>query len=1807
MLPVYFFTTLPPSAWAATSDDNPPGNPPGPVLTPENVHVNKHGPRVTTYAGVQISAMPTDSDITYSHAFREPLVPVGGKTSSSENQSLGAAIKTYLQRKDDENVSALTDFLDQYSNSAWRASLDLNLAEVFFRTGNFSKALDAWQDAWDRTQNLNDTTGQQIANLAVGKLAEMKARIGRTDELDALYKQIKGRSMSGVAAQLLVQARSGLWLMQNRPQDAFRCGPSALQELSLATKGKIDHPEIIKQSRSTPQGIALSDVQALAAKIDMPMQMAKRTAGATFIVPAVIHWKLGHYAALVGQRDGKYIVHDTTFGGAQFLISAQALEQETSGYFLVPTGALPTGWTSVGKQEGNKVMGRGNPGDDDPTCLSANDSDSGDGDCGAGGTGLSVLDPNADGMGDPITDPDSTNSSGDNNGDNGQPPLDMTVSAVKAMLVSLSLMDTPVGYVPPLGPAMHFTVHYSQREFAQPATFTYANLGPNWTFTYLSYVMPGSGTASVYVRGGGVETYYYDSSIGGYDPNQVSQAVLTQVNSTTWQRTLPGGEIETFGQPSGSGEFFLSKITDPHGNSLTLSYDSHLRLVSLTDAIGQVTTVTYVSNTVGNAEYYNIAQVTDPFGRSAQFAYDGSGRLQKITDIIGITSQFSYSGATTFVNSLTTPYGVTSFAFGDISTDPSLGTTRWLNTTYPDGNTTRTEYNENQYPSGVNTSTGADTVGIPYGMYSGSGINGYMEFRNTYYWDKQAMKTYPGNYTQAEVTHWMHTSDINTCSDIQESLKKVDQNRIWYAYSGEISSIQASNTMIAKPTQKGRVLGTGTPSSSNSQIDQYQYNAIGKVTKQTDPLGRETDYAYAANNMDLLTVKQKNGSGYDLLATYTYNSQHEVLTVTDASGQTTTNTYYPNGELHTTANALGQTTTCAYTNGYLSSVTGPVSGSTTSFTYDGYGRVRTTTDSQGYTTTFNYDVMDRPTFVIYPDGTTSEINYVNLDATYAKDRLGRWTRTLYNAIRQPVTVMDSMGNATVTNWSLSAGPLSIVDPSGHMTQWTYDNQNRVTRKTYPDSNYEQIAYESTTSRVLNTTDANGSVATPAYNLDNTVASVSYTAGSGVVSTPTVSYTYNSVYPRVSTMTDGTGTTTYNYNAVTGTVGSNMLGSVAVPVPMNSSTYATISITSYDQLGRVLSEKVNDSAITGQGLSDSVSSFTYDTLGRVTNVSNPLSGSGSFVYAYLNNTGRVASVTNPNGQSTVYTYQDSTTPNEPRLSEIKNLSTTSAVISKFDYGYDAQSQITSWTQTTPATTDPQNWAMQYDNEGKLLNVNDTDTVTGVAQNQYAYTYDAAGNRTSEQIDGNSVTSSYNTNNQLSSQNQSGSWSLAFAGSLNKPGTVTVGGNAAVMSNGQTNFRGTASVTPSNSVTNNVPIVATNLNGYATTNTFHVLVPTAASPTFAYDHEGNLLTDGTRTFAYDAKNEMTSIVYSAGPYSGTHTEFTYNGLGQRVAIVERTGTTVGSGTITSTKQYVAGEERNASNNVTKRYFAQGEQRISGSTATSYFYTFDHLGSIREVINSSGTIQAEYAYDPYGRRTQVSGSFVCDFGFTGHYWHVTSSLYLSPTRAYDPNLGRWISRDPSGEGAGLNLYAYCANSPINLTDPTGLDPDFDSQEEQLSRMEEMLASSGCMDSVPFGLELADNPYNGGSGDGGLAGFGNDLLTNAGSALGVAALSGVAKADALVSQLDTALALAEAAGDGEAVDKILDILKTLATDDPDASDAQRILDHLNEVLTNHGLPEVPDIDPNKPVTDQINHIINQYAPVPVVPEQPATPPAKP
>ena len=109
-----------------------------------------------------------------------------------------------------------------------------------------------------------------------------------------------------------------------------------------------------------------------------------------------------------------------------------------------------------------------------------------------------------------------------------------------------------------------------------------------------------------------------------------------------------------------------------------------------------------------------------------------------------------------------------------------------------------------------------------------------------------------------------------------------------------------------------------------------------------------------------------------------------------------------------------------------------------------------------------------------------------------------------------------------------------------------------------------------------------------------------------------------------------------------------------------------------------------------------------------------------------------------------------------------------------------------------------------------------------------------------------------------------------------------------------------------------------------------------------------------------------------------------------------------------------------------------------AEGYYYTRDHLGSVRELMSSTGTIVSRLNYDPYGNASVVSGTVVPDFQYAGMYLHATSGLNFTLFRAYDPTTARWLSRDPlpdAERSQGPNLYEYVSNDPVDTTDPLGL----------------------------------------------------------------------------------------------------------------------------------------------------------------------------
>ena len=108
--------------------------------------------------------------------------------------------------------------------------------------------------------------------------------------------------------------------------------------------------------------------------------------------------------------------------------------------------------------------------------------------------------------------------------------------------------------------------------------------------------------------------------------------------------------------------------------------------------------------------------------------------------------------------------------------------------------------------------------------------------------------------------------------------------------------------------------------------------------------------------------------------------------------------------------------------------------------------------------------------------------------------------------------------------------------------------------------------------------------------------------------------------------------------------------------------------------------------------------------------------------------------------------------------------------------------------------------------------------------------------------------------------------------------------------------------------------------------------------------------------------------------------------------------------------------------------------------YFYITDRLGNVRVVIDADGVAQNSYSYTPFGQ--YLANNYVENvynpLKFTGQWYDEEIGQYYLRARQYDPELMRFISRDPVRgkyeQPLTLHPYLYCVNAPTQFVDPTG-----------------------------------------------------------------------------------------------------------------------------------------------------------------------------
>ncbi len=641
---------------------------------------------------------------------------------------------------------------------------------------------------------------------------------------------------------------------------------------------------------------------------------------------------------------------------------------------------------------------------------------------------------------------------------------------------------------------------------------------------------------------------------------------------------------------------------------------------------------------------------------------------------------------------------------------------------------------------------------------------------------------------------------------------------------------------------------------------------------------------------------------------------------------------------------------------FLQSVSSPDGASYIETEFDTWGRPYRVTnpyragETKHWTTT-RFDALGRPIMVIPPDGSdiTNRTTYsysgntvTVTDPTDKKrksetDALGRLVK---------VTEPDANGvlNVDTTYEYTLLDALATVTQGVQGRTYSYDDLGRLLNARTPETNQQPVSYQyNDFGLVTQRTDARGVITNYDYDTLNRLRQVSYNVGStGVPATATVVYTYGTNATqnnngRLLTMTDGLGSETYS----------------------------------------------------------------YDVLGRVTQVQKVISGTAyTTIYAY-NLAGELTSITYPSGRVVQQSYDVA-----GRLCAVGASGSSCSAGPRYtqDFSYNPAGQVTAFSYGNGVIA-----SLGYSPERlQVVTLSYAKGLTNLLNLTYGYTQNGGNNGQITGITdvveaGRTTTYTYDALYRLKTAVSAGSanypqWGLSWT--YDRYGNRTA----------QTVTAGSA---PSNALT--VDPVTNRITG----------------PGFSYDANGNMTADGLNSLTYDAENRVVSL-------NGGATTHSYDGNGLRVKKIAGSTTTVyifsGTNVIA---EYVNGA---APASPSREYIHSGGQLLAtleGGTTT--YHQRDHL-SVRVTTDAAGTKIGEGGHYPFGdAQAWYETGTTTKWKFTSYERDGESLNDYAMARYYANRLGRFHSPDllasPIADPQSLNRYAYVGNDPVNFVDPLGL----------------------------------------------------------------------------------------------------------------------------------------------------------------------------
>ncbi|MBA4710205.1 RHS repeat-associated core domain-containing protein [Aquitalea aquatica] len=679
--------------------------------------------------------------------------------------------------------------------------------------------------------------------------------------------------------------------------------------------------------------------------------------------------------------------------------------------------------------------------------------------------------------------------------------------------------------------------------------------------------------------------------------------------------------------------------------------------------------------------------------------------------------------------------------------------------------------------------------------------------------------------------------------------------------------------------------------------------------------------------------------------------------------------------------------------------------------YDDKGQLIEETDPLGHKTKYAYNEQGLPVAVTDAKGGAKKISYRpdGLLESYT-DCSGSLTQWQYDERGRSVLVINAMGSATRYQYGDNGGLRAIVSPDGQATQLEHDAESRLLKITDPLGRSTHYDYDKA-GRLQSRTDANGHAL--AYRYDKLGRLISlrnenhrhylfeYDEGGRVIA---------------ETGFDGA-VTRYRYDAA-GRLVEQQEGDVATHYR-------------YDRAGRLIERSAPGSK----------ENFGYDPAGRLFKAKNRYA-SLRWVYDPVGNVSEEHHGYHVAGLRQTFRWRHEYDELGNRIATLRPdghrldvLNYGSGHVHGLLFGQHdilnlERDKLHRETQRTLGNSLQQTLA--YDKAGRLS----SQRLSGATRWSRQYQYDAAGQLTGI------------------ADNRSGQTNYRYdpVGRLLEAATPK----------GVESFR----FDPAGNLLDNTPTA----DGHQDNSLLGNLLSHYAGRHYRYDSRGNLIekrVNGSLTqLEWDGYNRLSRLIAPGGD----STEYRYDPLGRRIAKLSQGKTILygWDGDVLAFETHddtavhylfepgsfiplaqvhtdaIQGVKVPAWNQYNP-YDPERDPLLQAGPEPSapravYYYHADHLGTPQALTDAQGQLALEMDYQAWGEAREViaeaaaSAGIRNPFRFQGQYHDDESGLHYNRYRYYDPEIGRFISRDPIGLFGGLNIHKY-ADNPIEWVDPWGL----------------------------------------------------------------------------------------------------------------------------------------------------------------------------